>query len=101
MRQTLRESGTKVTLPTGETISKYQQMRKVQIPGFPATTESLPVGIETEDIIKHWPNHLVSISWAYIFPIGPGFKSWVMSWEASVYSDVSRRGMLASEKTQC
>ncbi|KAF6239445.1 hypothetical protein HO173_002707 [Letharia columbiana] len=56
--QTHGEPGTKVTLPTGENISKYQQLRRVHIPGFPATTERLPEGIETEDIIKQWPNHL-------------------------------------------
>ena len=44
--------GTKLTLPTGETISKSQHLRRVQIPGSPVITEHLPVGIKTEDIIK-------------------------------------------------
>lgn len=42
MRQTLREPGTKVILPTGETIPRYHHLRRVQIPGFPATREPLP-----------------------------------------------------------
>ncbi|KAL9063697.1 MAG: hypothetical protein Q9161_009327 [Pseudevernia consocians] len=58
MRQTLHQPDTKVTLPTGETVSKYLQLRRVQIPGFPAINEPLPEGIQTEDIIKQWPNHL-------------------------------------------
>lgn len=66
IEQTHGEPGTKVTLPTGENISKYQQLRRVHIPGFPATTERLPEGIETEDIIKQWPNHLVRISGTHI-----------------------------------
>lgn len=53
---------TRITLPTGETISKHQHQRRTQIPNFPVTTEHLPVGIQTEDIIKQWPNHLVRIS---------------------------------------
>lgn len=65
MQQTLREPGTKVTLPTGETVSKYQQSRRFQIAGFPAINEPLPEGIQTEDIIKQWPNHLVRISWTH------------------------------------
>ena len=56
--RSVRQS-TKLTLPTGETISKHQHLRIVQIPGFPATTEHLPAGILTEDIIKQWQNHLV------------------------------------------
>ena len=80
-QKTLCESATKVTLPTGETISKSQQLRKVQILGFPATTEPLPAGIETEDIIKQWPNHLVCIFWACIYPIRLASESWAMAWE--------------------
>lgn len=53
--------GTKVALPTGEIISKNQHKRRIRIPDFPVTTEHLPAGIQTEDIIKQWPNHLVSI----------------------------------------
>ena len=59
-RQTLCEPRIRVTLPTGETISQYQHLRRVQIPGFPATTEALPRGIQTEELIREWPNHLVS-----------------------------------------
>ena len=56
--KSVRQS-TKLTLPTGEIISEHQQLRRIQIPGFPVTTEHLPAGILTEDIIKQWPNHLV------------------------------------------
>ena len=62
----MRQS-TKITLPTGETISKHQHLRRIQIPGFPATTEHLPAGILTEDIIKQWPNHLVRDLWSEPF----------------------------------
>ena len=87
MRQTLHETGTKITLPTAETISKYQQLRRVQIPGFPAINEPLPEGIQTEDIIKQWPNHLVCISWTRI-TLSDRFLSLQSS-------NVSRLGMLS------
>lgn len=63
----MREPAIKVTLPTGEAVSSYQQSRRSHISGFPAITEPLPAGILTEDIIKQWPNHLVRTSWAPIF----------------------------------
>ena len=71
MQQTFREPGTKVTLPTGETISKYQHLRRVQIPGFPTITEPLPLGIQTEDLIRQWPDHLVRISETHTYSIEP------------------------------
>ena len=73
--QALRELVTRVTLPTGETISESQLLRRVQIAGFPEMTEPLPEGIQTEDIIKQWPNHLVRMSRTHIQSNEPGPES--------------------------
>lgn len=90
MRQIFREPGTKVALPTGETISKVQQLRRVQIPGFPAITKPLPESIQTEDIIKQWPNHLVRICGTQIHSIEPvlSLESCLgRPWSAAIFRD--------------
>lgn len=97
MRQTIREPGTKVALPTGETVSKLQQVRRVQIPGFPAITKPLPDGIQTEDIIKQWPNHLVRICETHFHSIQPVFESRLISWES--LGDLNLQQCFGTENT--
>ena len=46
------------SLPTGETITQQQMSRRKHFSGFPSMTEPLPYGIQQEEIIKKWPNHL-------------------------------------------
>ena len=46
------------TLPKGEVIREYQNSRRFHFVDYPPITQPLPEGIEDEDIIKHWPNHL-------------------------------------------